>query len=560
MRSYKKLKEYSVFEINDIVASLRQKYDIVRLVDVEECRIIEVKPDGDLAYHESCFCIWNRKNRCANCSSLRACMTHAATDKTEHLGRARESIHSVPIYLELKNGQMQMCVIECVSYAGDEDETYVETAPAEYVNTHDVLTRLYTREKLFREIRQRLNDNPEEQYLLVMSNIHNFSVVNKLYGIEYGNRLLIRIADTLRQECTREEIYGRYQDDRFLLLIRKDRFHQKAFLEKLQKIKSLIDSPIFSIQTKLGVYEITARNLPVSAMIECANIAVNSIRDSQSREIAHYAPDMMARKVREQNIVAEFEHALGSGEFQIFLQPQVHYNGEVLGSEALVRWIHPNGEIVPPNDFLPVLRDSELLANLDVYVWEKAVQQLNSWKVSEFAELYISINIDPTDFYYMDVPAVLSALCEKYAVPPAMLHVEITESALFDNIEQQNHIVDKLHNAGFIVEIDDFGKGFSSLSLLKDLHADVLKIDMGFVQGEENQQRGKIILSSVIEMACNLKMGVITEGVENREQVDRLNNIGCRCFQGYYYSRPIPVRDFETAVRENSTYREPVEA
>lgn len=554
MQSLRKIDHYSVFEINDVMDSLRKRYDIVRLVDVEECRILEIT-DGIIHYGSSCFSIWGRSNRCANCSSKRSCLTGCSMDKMEHLGHDREKIHSIPIYLTQANGEREMCVIECVLYGGTEDDGFVETEPAEYLNTHDMLTRLYTQELLLREIREYLSSNPDTEYLLLMSNIRNYALVNKLFGTEIANQLLTGTADILRSECTEEEVYGRYRDDRFVLLIRKDKFREELFREHFQRLERLIDSPVFSVQIKLGIYEITTRNMPVTAMLERAGVAVDSVRDAMDESFGWYKHGMMEQIVKSHRIVADFEKALYNGEFQIYLQPQVVGDGKIYGAEALVRWIKPDGTMLPPGDFLPVLQQSELLSNLDVHVWEQAVRLLRKWTDSDLKDISVSVNIDPTDFYHLDVPDVLGNLCRRYDVDPQRLRVEITESALFggenDAVTHKDDIVKQLHEAGFLVEIDDFGKGFSSLSMLKDVHADVLKIDMGFVSGESNRHRGGIILTSVIEMAKNLRMDVITEGVETRETVDELKAIGCNCFQGYYFSRPIPVDLFENLATEN---------
>ncbi|MCR5089960.1 MAG: GGDEF domain-containing phosphodiesterase [Oscillospiraceae bacterium] len=557
MHYSKKIRQYSVFEINHILDSLREYYNIVRLVDAEECRVFEVMSDGSIHYLENCFSIWGRSNRCINCSSKRACMTQSTTTKAEHLERAREKIRSVPIYLELKDGTVETCVIECVCDGGEEDPDYVVTKPEEYINSYDFLTRLYSEEILLREIRNRLIDNPEERYLLVLSCIRNFSVLNRLFGTESGNRLMISLADMLRQQCTREEVYGRLREDSLLILIKKDRFREDFFTEQLNKASMLVESPIFTVQIKLGIYEIHSTDISVTTMIDRAELAAASIQDNPNTEIAWYTESMMARQIKDRRIMADFEEALENGEFQIFLQPQVHA-GQIQGAEALVRWIRPDG-MLPPNDFLPILRQSELLSVLDVYVWEKSIRLLSRWQHTEFDSLYISVNVDASDFYYVNVPEKLRELCLKYGVPTNRLHVELTESSLYEDSEQESRIVEQLHRYGFVVAIDDFGKGFSSLSLLKDIPADVLKIDMGFMQGERNPQRKEIILNSVIDLAGSLEMGVVSEGVEKREQVDMLVNIGCSCFQGYYYSRPVPVEDFELAVRENLRLHSPAE-
>lgn len=554
MHDVKKIDHYSVFEINDIMDSLRPHYDIVRLVDAEECRILDIS-DGTLRYGESCFAIWGRKNRCANCSSKRSCMTGCSVDKVEHLGHDRENIHSIPIYLTQINGEVEMCVIECVLYGGTEGEDFEETDPAEYINTHDMLTRLFTRELLLRKIREHLNNDPDTDYLLVMSNIRNFTLINKLFGAESANRLLTETADILRSECSPEEVYGRYRDDRFVLLIRKDKFNEETFRDHLKTLGSIIESPIFSLQIKLGIYELTTLDMPITAMLERARVAVDSVRDTMNETFAWYSHGMMEKIVQNNRVVADFETALRDGEFQIYLQPQVYEDGRIYGAEALVRWIKPDGTMLPPGDFLPVLQQSELLPNLDLYVWEQAVSLLRKWSGTVLKDYSISVNVDPTDFYHLNVPKELSDLCCRYGVDPDKLRVEITESALFggdgDTIAHRDDIVNELHDGGFLVEIDDFGKGFSSLSMLKDVRADVLKIDMGFISGESNQHRGGIILTSVVEMANNLEMDVITEGVETLDMVETLKAIGCRCFQGYYFSRPVPVELFESLASEN---------
>ena len=556
MKKNNKIKRYAVLEINDILAGLREKYDIVRLVDVEECRILDVTEAGDLRYQQECFHIWGRQVRCKNCSSLRACLTHCDLDKTEFLGVDKETIHSIPIYLELLGGEQLLCVIECVKFlekdpAGAKGQAEVGD-PSSYVSTHDVLTRLYTAEKLSWEIRRRLLEDPEGEYLLVMLNIRNFTLVNRLFGVEVANRLLVGMADLLRKHCGPEDIYGRYRDDRFAVLTRQESFREEALADDLRALEALVKSPIYAVVVKAGVYVVPrTTQLPVTAMMEKAELAVSSIRDDRDRSVARYEPGMLASRLHDQRVVADFERALRDGEFQIYLQPQVRGDGMVYGAEALVRWAQPDGRVLLPMEFLDVLQRSELLSHLDLYVWDLAARQLAAWKDTAFRDLYISINVDPTDFYHLDVPTVLAGLCQKYGLESRALRVEITETALVEDIERHSRTVERLHEAGFIVEIDDFGKGYSSLSLLKDIPADVLKIDMGFTRGEDSGKRTQVILESVIGMAANLNMDVITEGVETREQLEQLSKMGCRGFQGFYFSRPITVADFEKVTREN---------
>ncbi len=538
-------------EINGVLDQLREIYDRMQLVDVEECRVLEVQPDGSIRYGQECFRIWDRHMRCANCSGYQACMTHSAMDKVEHLHGDRQEAHSIPIYLKMRNGELELCVLDCIKLcgpeSGGEDDDHDN---ADYISTHDVLTRLYTQEKLFREIRRQLLADPGSPYLMMMGNIRNFRLVNKLYGIEGGNRILVGIADLLRETCTHEEVYGRYRDDRFVVLVRRDKFDEAAFLGHLQRAAGLVQSPVYSISVQLGVYAIDDANMPIATMLDHADLALNAIRNSRQKLIAWYEPGMMERKLKDQHIIEEFEQALQSGDFQIYLQPQARADGHIFGAEALVRWVR-RGQVVPPMEFLGVLHQSELLSHLDACVWNQAAALLGRWKGTPLESLYVSINVDPSDFYYFDVPDLLKGLCAEHGIDTHKLRVEITETALVEDVERQSRIVEQLHAAGFIVEIDDFGKGSSSLSMLKDIHTDVLKIDMGFIRGENNRDRSRVILSSVIDMAGQLNMDVITEGVETFEQVQSLADMGCDKFQGFYFSRPIPVADFEIVARHN---------
>lgn len=208
-----------------------------------------------------------------------------------------------------------------------------------------------------------------------------------------------------------------------------------------------------------------------------------------------------------------------------------------------------------PGDFVETLEYAGLIQKLDLYIWEQAVRQLSLWRGTDKARLTISVNMSAKDFYSLDVYEALNGLCEKYGVDCGQLRLEITETALLVEPEKSDAVVSKLRARGFLVEIDDFGKGYSSLSLLKDIHADVLKIDMSFLREIRDRQRSRTILESVINMAGQLGMDVVTEGVETETQLAALTSMGCRHFQGFYFSRPVPVEAFE-ALAEQATAAE----
>ena len=198
-----------------------------------------------------------------------------------------------------------------------------------------------------------------------------------------------------------------------------------------------------------------------------------------------------------------------------------------------------------PGEFIETLENAGLIQKLDLHIWELAVRQLSAWKDTDKQDLTISVNMSAKDFFSIDVCGALAKLVEQYGVDSRRLRLEITETALLVEPDKSNAIVSRLREMGFLVEIDDFGKGYSSLSLLKNIKADVLKIDMGFLREIVDVERSKAILKSVIDLADALGMDVITEGVETRQQLDALSDMGCSHFQGYYFSRPIPIAEFE---------------
>jgi EAL domain-containing protein (putative c-di-GMP-specific phosphodiesterase class I) len=276
-----------------------------------------------------------------------------------------------------------------------------------------------------------------------------------------------------------------------------------------------------------------------------ANSALRTIREDLTRTVSYFDDAILQKIVLEQTVLGSFEEALGSGQFRMYLQPLVRKDGRVIGAEALARWYRPDGSMIMPGDFIETLETAGLIHKLDRYMWELAVKQLSLWKGTEKQDLTISVNVSAKDFYSIDVARVMTELVEKYGVDSRMLRLEITETAFLGKSDKYENIVSDLRQQGFLVEIDDFGKDNSTLSFLKDIKADVLKIDMSFLQGIKDNERNQIILKSVISMADSLGMDVITEGVETEEQLRVLTEMGCNHFQGYFFCRPVSVDVFE---------------
>lgn len=326
--------------------------------------------------------------------------------------------------------------------------------------------------------------------------------------------------------------------------MRKKDFDRQRFIDGIHEVASLLDNSIYRLQFQLGIYEIENRHEKIYEMLDKARMAMETISDSKEFTIAYYNQEMMNTTLRENEIINSFNMAIKNGEFHIFLQPQVERDGSVISGEALARWIHPTKGIIPPGMFIGVLENANLIYKLDSYVWELAARQLSLWKGTDKEKYRISVNISPKDLQFLDIEVVFTELVEKYDISPKKLNLEITETAVASNVGRVIEQMENLRKKGFIVEMDDFGSGYSSLNLLKDFQVDVLKIDMKFLSNTGDKKRADIILEHIINMAQKLDMVVIAEGVESKDQLELLTGMGCDLFQGYYFSKPVAIDDF----------------
>lgn len=301
-----------------------------------------------------------------------------------------------------------------------------------------------------------------------------------------------------------------------------------------------------NIHNYYGVYEVKNHRLEPEQMYNRAYLALESIKGRLDRDIAYYDERIRTRRLAEHLTIDELEHALKADEFVIYIQPQVDIeNNRVIGGETLVRWLSPKRGLVPPSEFVPLFERNGMITKLDYHVWELACRQLAKWTEEGYPERTLSINISAKNFYLVDLYERIVGLVEKYKVEPQRLKLEITETAFVLDVKRQMELVKRLQNKGFLVEMDDFGSGYSSLNNLKDISIDVLKLDMNFFEKTENPERSEKIISSMVALADNLHMVVIAEGVEEKSKIELLRRIGCRIVQGYYYSKPLTVKQYE---------------
>lgn len=432
-----------------------------------------------------------------------------------------------------------------------------EAAAIANSSLRDELTGLYNRSTFFEEASKKIESQELGYYMITCFDIENFKVINDQYGMEKGDEVLKHVANCI-SDCSAEidGICGRVMADKFVVL-----FHAKDVnSEIILKTHSKITSPACienKIKLRYGRYIVDDLSIPVNSMFDRATMAEESIKGCYDKYIAYYTESMRNKILQEQQVVSDMSEALQNRDFEVWFQPQYnHSTGALIGAEALIRWRHVNQGLIPPGKFIPVFERNGFVYEVDKFVWEETCRLLRHNIDIGKNVLPISVNVSRVDIFKDDFFEFITGLIGKYNLPIEFLRLEITESAFSDASEYIVTTVKKLVEFGFTVEIDDFGSGYSSLNTLKDVPAQILKLDMKFLQGNENSDRAGNIIESIVRMAKWLKMSVIAEGVEFKEQADYLKTIGCYYIQGYYYAKPMPLEQFMECLENSDKEKE----
>ena len=413
-----------------------------------------------------------------------------------------------------------------------------------YKATHDKLTGLYNNDYFCDKVQEILKSNPETEYYILCSDVKDFKLINDSFGKAIGDRVLNSIAWKLREKTTKDTLYCRQSGDKFCILIEKDNYDERVFIE-LAKEVSMTDGIHYPINMQIGVYKIEDRTISTSTMIDRAGMAIAENKEDYQNKIFYYDDKIRETKYWEQRLSGELENAIAENQLKVYLQAQCNGEGKVIGSEALIRWLHPAEGMIPPFRFIPMFEQNGLISKVDLFVWEEAARLLRKWKDEGNGEYYISVNISPADFYFLDIYKEFVNIVKKYDINPSRLKLEITETVIMKDVESRLMIVENLRDFGFTVEMDDFGSGYSSLNMLKDISVDVLKLDMGFLYKTKDEEKSRKIIGMIVQLSKALDMPVICEGVETQSQFECLKSIKCEYFQGYLFAKPVPVEEFE---------------
>lgn len=418
----------------------------------------------------------------------------------------------------------------------------------DYLATYDELTGIYNKQAFYAKTKEMLLDNPDKNFDLLRINIERFKVLNDLFGESTGDKLLRYIGKFLKEINLPLCVSGRLYADNFVVCYEAGKGDSRRMINTLQMVA---DSFAINNRTILsfGLYRIDDKTLPVSVMCDRANMALWKAKGNFKNPYCEYDEKMRQQVLKEQKIINAMEMAIQNKEFTLYLQPKYDIEkGTIIGAEALVRWISQENGFISPGDFIPVFENNGFVYEVDKFIWEESCRYLRKW-LDEGREVHpISVNVSRIDIYDPKLVKHLVDLREKYQLPSKYLELEITESAYTEDPEQIITITRQLREAGFVILMDDFGTGYSSLNMLKDIQIDVLKLDMGFLKSSDYSAKGGNILTAILKMAESLKMQTIAEGVETKEQVEFLRSIGCKYVQGFYYSKPLPVGEFEKLI------------
>lgn len=431
-----------------------------------------------------------------------------------------------------------------VGTISDVDEETKLRKKQQWQALYDETTDIYNKRAFYAGTERLLKQYPERQYSLILFDVDRFKMVNALFGLEEGDRILRYIGQAVEQFSQQEETYGRIRDDVFCLCVHRTDEEIRGLLGELKD--AVAEYPLsFSISLSFGIYRVKDAAMPVSILCDRAALAQKSIKGSALEDYAFYCSDMGKNLAREQEILGEVRHGIRSGQFQVYYQPKHRISDKsIIGAEALVRWIHPEKGMIPPSEFISLLERNGLITLLDEFVWEDVCRTLKAWSDCGFIPIPVSVNVSRIHLYDPNLCDKFITLAETYNILPSLLEIELTESAYVE-YPYLGDLMKALQSRGFSFQMDDFGSGYSSLNMLRSIPVNTLKLDLHFLGFSEEDHSGKIIMESVIQMARRLNIPVIAEGVETEGQAAFLLEAGCDMAQGFYYSRPMPRTEFE---------------
>ncbi|MCE0794528.1 bifunctional diguanylate cyclase/phosphodiesterase, partial [Clostridioides difficile] len=410
----------------------------------------------------------------------------------------------------------------------------------------DKVTHIGNQNKFYRECSKYLLDKPSLNYIIVYFDINNFKMINDTFGYEFGDNLLITIAKALKEELTEGEVFARLSSDYFAIFCDYKNGRNKI-IRKLDSIRNNIESNlsiVFEISLCVGIYFVEEDEVDIQKAVNKANMA-RSVAKGKNINYAIYNEDVRNKLSEESMILDDIKIALVKNQFEVYYQPKFSLvNGEMIGSEALIRWNHPEHGFISPAVFIPIAEKSKLILKIGRFVFEKVCTDLSEWKKQGKKIVPVSVNLSRVELYQPDIVKFINKTIQMYNLSSDLIEIEITETVAINELNILKNVLNELRKYGFSISMDDFGTGYSSISCLRDMPIDILKLDKSFLDGIEHDERSRNIAKSIVSLAKSLDLVVIIEGVESKEQAELMKQFGCDLVQGFYFARPMPAKNF----------------
>lgn len=436
-------------------------------------------------------------------------------------------------------------LLRAIGTLKDVDEITKSNESLKYRSEYDTLTNIPNVNRFYVDAGHLIMGHTDKDYAIVSFDIDKFKLINDLFGMKTGDEVLKHVADVIRERVPQDALYCRVHSDMFILCVSYEK--RGDLIKLIEKIRKGIYRNAFSfdINTSFGIYLVTDSSIPINLMCDRANLASKTVKGSAMKFCAFYDEQYRTDIIKTTEIEKDMNLAISDKQFLMYLQPKYNLTtGEVCGAEALVRWQHPVKGLIPPMDFIPLFERNGFILRLDEYMWDEACKTIARWIEKGKEPLPISVNISRYHIKNNDLVAVWKRLIKKYNIPTSCLILELTETFFYDS-EDLYEVLVKLQDMGFKLEVDDFGAGYSSLNMIRQIPINAIKIDKDFLDKKLSSDKGKIVVRHTIAMAKDLQLNVVAEGVETKEHVEFLKSSDCDVAQGYFFAKPMPVADFE---------------
>ncbi|MEG2958597.1 MAG: EAL domain-containing protein [Oscillospiraceae bacterium] len=443
-------------------------------------------------------------------------------------------------------------LLECADVTVQKKEHLQHIAQLEKLAFYDPLTGCRTLYKFQMDVQEILTKQSDRQHLLVKLDIENFKLINQLYGYQKGDDILRRLTRAIGQTVRNEdEIFARVFNDEFVALFSMDDSQPiSAIYESFVRnfYSALGRHFTFKFTFSYGIYVIEPADLQASSvqdLLERVNVAHKAAKLDKSRKYIIYDDTMIQKALHTKEIENKMAHALETGEFIAYLQPKYRLDtGTICGAEALTRWKNENTDLFLPGAFISVLERNGFITKVDFHALYNVCCIIRDWIEAGITPVPVSVNFSRLHLGNRKFVRELCQVVDSVGIDRRWIEIEITETAIYDNIETLRILLNDLHQNGFTMSMDDFGSGYSSLGMLKDLPVDIIKMDGSFFTNQKDPERSKIVIGNIIRMAEELGIRIVAEGVEVQQQIDFLRDLGCDMVQGYYYAKPMESVEF----------------